>query len=230
MEFLSFLLVDSSHPTPHLLVALIGGYLSGSVPYGLILTKLAGGGDIREVGSGNIGATNVLRAAGKKVAAITLLLDALKGAVPVLVASNVHIDYGVLAGLAAFLGHLFPVWLKFKGGKGVATALGICFAFSLPLGGIMCGLWLIVAGATQYSSAAGLAVFGFAPVIAFYLTQNLEITFAILIMSAAIWIKHRANIQRLLNDTESKIDLDKKSKDTAPEAAPETKTEEKAAK
>ncbi len=227
MDFLSFLLVETSHPTPYLLVALIGGYLSGSVPYGLILTKLAGAGDIRDVGSGNIGATNVLRAAGKKIAAITLLLDALKGAVPVLAAGNVSLDYAILAGLAAFFGHLFPVWLKFKGGKGVATALGICFAFSLPLGGIMCGLWLIVAGATQYSSAAGLAIFGFAPMIALYLTQKLEITLAILIMSTAVWIRHRANIKRLINNTESKIDLDKKSNDAAPVEQP---SEEKAAK
>src|SRR5687768_6552559 len=113
---MSFLLTQADLALPLVLVALAGGYLSGSVPYGLILTKLAGLGDIRKVGSGNIGATNVLRAGGRKLAAATLLLDALKGLVPVLVAKQVHMDYAVLAALGAFLGHLFPVWLKFKGG------------------------------------------------------------------------------------------------------------------
>lgn len=207
---MSFLLTVTNNPPELLFLSFVLGYLSGSVPYGLILSKMAGAGDIRKVGSGNIGATNVLRAAGKKVAAITLLLDALKGMVPVIVAGNLQQDYAVLAALGAFLGHLFPVWLKFKGGKGVATALGICFGFSPALGAILCGVWMMIAGITQYSSAAALAAFGVAPLVAMALTGKMEITLVILIMTVLIWIRHHANIRRLLNNTESKINFDKK--------------------
>jgi len=134
------------------LAAFLGGYLSGSVPYGLLLGKLSGLGDIRKAGSGNIGATNVLRLGGKKLAVITLLLDALKGTVPVLVARQIHLDYAVMAALGAFIGHLFPVWLRFKGGKGVAVALGITFALSWQTGLILCLIWLAVALISRYSS------------------------------------------------------------------------------
>lgn len=205
---------------PYVLVAVIGGYLSGSVPYGLIITKLLGAGDIRASGSGNIGATNVLRVVGKGAAAATLLLDALKGAVPVLVALNVRTsepqDYAIMAGLAAFFGHLFPVWLKFKGGKGVATALGIIFAFSWKTGGLLCGVWLMVAGITNFSSAGALAAFGLAPIIALRITENMQLAAMILIISVTIWIKHHANIRRLANGTESKINTDKKKDETPP--------------
>ena len=221
-QLLSFFLTDTSHAMMPVLVALIGGYLSGSVPYGLILSKMAGAGDIRKVGSGNIGATNVLRAAGKKVAAVVLLLDALKGFVPVMVAMNVHQDFAVLAGLGAFFGHLFPVWLKFKGGKGVATALGVTFGFSPAVGGILCGVWMMVAGISQYSSAAALAIFAIAPMLTLYMTGKLELTLAMFIMSVVIWIRHAANLKRLANGTESKISLGKKSDAPASTDAPKT--------
>lgn len=208
---------------PYVLIAVIGGYLSGSVPYGLIISKMLGKGDIRASGSGNIGATNVLRVVGKGAAAATLLLDALKGAVPVLVALDVHTgnaqDYAVMAGLAAFFGHLFPVWLKFKGGKGVATALGIIFAFSWQTGGILCGIWLMAAGITNYSSAGALAAFGLAPLVALRVTGNMQLAAMVFIISLAIWIKHHANIRRLANGTESKIG--QKKEETPPPAAPD---------
>ena len=125
------IMTSSSHALPQVLVATIGGHLSGSVPFGLILTRLSGLGDIRAIGSGNIGATNVLRTGNKKIAALTLLLDALKGLIPVVVAKQVHIDLAVMAGICALLGHIFPVWLKFKGGKGVATGLGVLLGLYL---------------------------------------------------------------------------------------------------
>jgi acyl phosphate:glycerol-3-phosphate acyltransferase len=210
---MSFLLTDSSHPMSLLLLAGVGGYLSGSVPYGLILSRLAGAGDIRKSGSGNIGATNVLRVVGKKVAAATLVLDALKGFVPVAIAGHVHPDYAVLAAFGAFFGHLFPVWLKFKGGKGVATALGICFALSWMLGAAVCGIWLLMAGATQYSSLSALTAFGVAPMIALRVTGDFQPTAVVVIITIIIWIRHHENIRRLFKGTESKISFGKKSSD-----------------
>lgn len=204
-------LIDSSIALPLALFALIGGYLSGSVPYGLILSRLAGLGDIRHVGSGNIGATNVLRAGGKKLAIATLLLDALKAAVPVLVAKNIHMDYAVLAAIGAFLGHLFPVWLKFKGGKGVASALGIAFAFSGLLGLALVGIWLAVSVITKYSSASALTAFLVAPLVALGITGDPQVASTLALISLAVWIKHHENIRRLLNGTESKINLRKKA-------------------
>ncbi len=204
---MSLLLTQNPIIWPLFLTALIGGYLSGSVPYGLILGKLAGIGDIRQSGSGNIGATNVLRLGGKKLAAVTLLLDALKGAVPVLVAKQFHMDYAVLAALGAFLGHLFPVWLKFKGGKGVATGLGIAFGFSGFLGIALCGCWLGVALISGYSSLAALAAFGLAPLLAGILTGDYQIIVTLLAISILIWIRHHANIRRLADGSEGKIKL-----------------------
>ena len=205
-----FFLQNSALPLPMILVALLGGYLSGSVPYGLILSRLAGAGDIRNAGSGNIGATNVLRVVGKKVAAATLLLDALKGFVPVAVAGHFHPDYAILAAIGAFMGHLFPVWLKFKGGKGVATALGICFAFSWIVGASVAAIWLLVAFASQYSSLSALTAFGMAPLIALRVTGNVPITGVLFFITIVIWIRHHQNIRRLLNNTESKINFGSK--------------------
>jgi acyl phosphate:glycerol-3-phosphate acyltransferase len=216
---MSFLLTDPTHPLPLVLVAAVGGYLSGSVPYGLILSKMAGAGDIRQSGSGNIGATNVLRVVGKKVAAVTLLLDALKGFVPVAVAGAFHQDYAVLAAFGAFFGHLFPVWLKFKGGKGVATALGISFGFSWLLGSAVCGIWLFMAGITQYSSLSALTAFGLAPLVALRLTGDLQITAVIFFITIIIWIRHHENIRRLIKGTEGKINFSKKSADKKEGAA-----------
>lgn len=191
--------------------AFFGGYLSGSVPYGLILTRLFGMGDIRKIGSGNIGATNVLRTGNKKLAAATLLLDGLKGTVPVLVAREYHMDYALLAALGAFLGHLFPIWLKFKGGKGVATALGLSFGFSWVLGGALCGIWLLSAFVSKYSSLSALIAFAAAPIVAFLLLQNLSVAFILATVSLMVWAKHHENIYRLMQGTESKINLKKTS-------------------
>ncbi len=165
------------------------GYLSGSVPYGLILGKMAGLGDIRQSGSGNIGATNVLRVGGKFLAIATLLLDALKGAVPVLIAKQVHMDYGIVVGLGAFLGHLFPVWLRFKGGKGVAVALGITFALSWKLGLTLCGIWLTTAVISGYSSLSALTAFGLSGLAAMYFTGNFQIVIFMLLISLIIWFR-----------------------------------------
>ena len=194
-----------------LIFTFIGGYLSGSVPYGFILGKLAGLGDIRQSGSGNIGATNVLRVGGKFLAIATLLLDALKGAVPVLIAKQVHMDYGIIVGLGAFIGHLFPVWLHFKGGKGVAVALGVTLALSWQVGLIVCLIWLGTAMIGGYSSLAALVAFGLSPLIAGCLTANFQLAVFMLLISVMIWLKHIENIKRLLSGTESKIKLKKTS-------------------
>jgi glycerol-3-phosphate acyltransferase PlsY len=212
---MGLLFTQTHHPLPLVLMALLGGYLSGSVPYGLILTRLMGMGDLRKVGSGNIGATNVLRLGNKKVAAITLLLDALKGAMPVLVARQIHMDYAVLAGLGAFLGHLFPVWLKFKGGKGVATGLGIAFGFSGMLGLLMCGIWMLTAAVSQYSSLSALIAFGLSPLLAMRLTGSMQITAVFFILGLLVWIRHHANIKRLAAGTEGRIDFKKSEKPPA---------------
>lgn len=206
---MSLLLSQSPIIWPTVFMVFAAGYLSGSVPYGLLLTRFAGMGDIRNIGSGNIGATNVLRTGNKKLAGLTLLLDALKGTIPVLIALQFHMDYAVLVALGAFIGHLFPIWLKFKGGKGVATALGICFAFSIWLGLALIAVWLAVAYFSKYSSGGALAAFGFAPLLAGLITADYQITITVLIIAILVWIRHHENIRRLLNGTESKINLKK---------------------
>src|ERR1700722_17725926 len=201
--------------TPLAVTALAGGYLSGSVPYGLILSRMAGIGDIRKAGSGNIGATNVLRVGGKRLGAITLALDMLKGAVPVLVAKQFSMDYAVMTGLAAFVGHLFPVWLKFRGGKGVATGIVVTLALSPLLGLGLIAVWLMVAGATKYSSLAALTAFGLAPFLALRLPDGIQLSATVLVLALVIWIRHAANIGRLLKGDESKMNLGKKPPDQA---------------
>lgn len=182
----------------------IFGYLMGSVPYGLLLTRMAGMGDIRSIGSGNIGATNVLRTGNKKLAAATLLLDALKGFFAVFLVGMV-LHHGMLvAGLAALLGHLFPVWLKFKGGKGVATGFGVFFAIAWPLGVICCLVWVLVAFTLRYSSLAALTACAVAPIASLFLAGNLPAE-TVLIISALIYWKHKPNIQRLLQGKEPRI-------------------------
>lgn len=213
---MSFLLTQAPVVWPLVLTAFIGGYLSGSVPYGLILTRIAGIGDIRKSGSGNIGATNVLRVGGKKLAAITLVLDALKAAVPVLIAKQFHQDYAVLAALGAFLGHLFPVWLKFKGGKGVATAIGICWAFSWMLGAAVCLIWLGMAVILRYSSVAALTAFGLSPALTLWLTKDYQLTITMLILALIIWVRHHENLTRLWKGTETKIGQKKEAAAEAP--------------
>ena len=144
------------------------GYLLGSIPFGLVLSRLAGYGDIRKIGSGNIGATNVLRTGNKLLAALTLILDSGKGAFAVLIAQQFGSDAAVLAGAGSMLGHTFPIWLGFKGGKGVATALGVLLAISWPVGLIACATWLLVAAVLRYSSLSALVALGISPVVGWY--------------------------------------------------------------
>jgi len=186
-------------------IALALGYLLGSIPFGLLLTKAAGGPDVRTIGSGNIGATNVLRTGRKGLAALTLLLDALKGTAAVLIAA-VYGGYeaSLAAGLAAFLGHLFPVWLKFKGGKGVATYIGLLLGVYWPAMLIFCAVWLTVAFATRYSSLAALTASALTPP-ALYLLDRPGPAALFFALSLLLWFMHRTNIRRLMNGTEGKI-------------------------
>jgi glycerol-3-phosphate acyltransferase PlsY len=194
-----------------LLAALGGGYLLGSVPFGLVLTRLAGLGDIRNIGSGNIGATNVLRTGRKGLAAATLILDGGKGAVAVLVAGMWGQEMALAAGYGAILGHLFPVWLRFKGGKGVATKLGILLAISWPIGIAACLTWLLVAAVFRYSSLSALVAAALAPIYAWLLpllwgsTGDPQLVWFSALLAALIWFQHRANIRRLLSGEEPKI-------------------------
>jgi glycerol-3-phosphate acyltransferase PlsY len=189
--------------------AALCGYLLGSIPFGLVLTKLAGLGDIRSIGSGNIGATNVLRTGRKSLAAATLLLDGAKGAVAVLIFEAVGgQDTAVVAGAAAMLGHCFPVWLRFKGGKGVATALGILLAIAWPVGLLACLTWLFVAFVFRYSSLSALAAIGLSPVYAWLLADAQRAWLAALI-AILVWFRHHENIFRLLKGEESKISFGK---------------------
>lgn len=185
-------------------IALLGGYLIGSIPFGLLLTKAAGLGDIRKVGSGNIGATNVLRTGRKGLAAATLILDGLKGAVAVLLARQFLGDQDVVVGTAAVLGHLFPVWLGFRGGKGVATGLGVLLAVAWPVGLACCALWLLAAKFLKISSAAALTAFAAAPLLALVLARQDDALMALLIAILVFW-RHEANIRRLLAGTEPRI-------------------------
>ncbi|MGH6953250.1 MAG: glycerol-3-phosphate 1-O-acyltransferase PlsY [Alphaproteobacteria bacterium] len=179
-------------------------YLVGTIPFGLVLTRLAGLGDIRRLGSGNIGATNVLRTGRNDLAAATLALDVLKGAVPVLVAGRWGPDMALIAGAGAILGHCFPVWLRFKGGKGVASGLGVLVALAWPLGLTAVGIWLAVAAITRYSSLAALAAFLAAPgltkLFLFPQLQGFTIALAMLIL-----FRHVENLRRLKRGEEPKI-------------------------
>lgn len=181
------------------------GYLLGSVPFGLVITRAMGLGDLRRIGSGNIGATNVLRTGSKGAALATLLLDSGKGAIAVLIARAVAgEDAALVAGVAAFLGHLYPVWLGFKGGKGMATFLGTLGALSWPVGLIACGIWLVVAGVSRISSLSALVSAGATPLVAALLGQR-NLAIACLLMAALILWRHRANIARIRQGTEPRI-------------------------
>jgi glycerol-3-phosphate acyltransferase PlsY len=189
---------------PYLLAALVFGYLLGSIPFGLLLTRAAGLGDVRKIGSGNIGATNVLRTGNKKLAALTLLLDALKGTAAVLVAGLHGPDAALIAGLGAFLGHLYPVWLGFKGGKGVATYLGVLVAVAWQGALVFAVAWLATAFFTRYSSLAALVAAVAVPV-ALYFMGFVRPAELFVLMSLIVFVKHRANISRLASGTESRI-------------------------
>jgi len=180
------------------------GYLLGSIPFGLLLTRAAGLGDIRKVGSGNIGATNVLRTGHKGLAAATLLLDALKGVAAVLIAQQVGQLAAVGAAAGAVLGHMFPVWLSFKGGKGMATALGVMWGLSWPVGAIACAAWLMFAAIFRYSSLATLLSVVVAAIAAWFLTDP-RVAILLTLLVPLVWVRHHANIRRLLKGTEPKI-------------------------
>ncbi len=204
-------------------ILLIGGYLLGSISFGVIATRLAGLGDIRNVGSGNIGATNVLRTGRKDLAAITLIGDGAKGAAAVglaaLLAHAQHLTQlqplmCALAGGSAFLGHLFPVWLRFKGGKGVATFLGVLLAAAWPVGVLACATWVVIAKIGKISSLSALTAAAFAPIYAILLHQAFPTVLLALLLAILVFVRHHENIARLLKGAEPRIG----AKKTAPNA------------
>jgi len=181
------------------------GYLLGSIPFGLLLIRAAGLGDIRKQGSGNIGATNVLRTGNKKLAAATLLLDALKGIIPVIGCGSLLGPVpAVAAAVGAVIGHMFPIWLKFKGGKGMATAIGVLLGLSWPAGVITCCVWLVVAAAFRYSSLATLLGILIGALSSWYFLPW-QIALVVTLIVPLVWQRHHANISRLLAGTEPKI-------------------------
>lgn len=186
------------------LTGLAFGYLLGSIPFGLLLTRWAGLGDVRNIGSGNIGATNVLRTGNKKLAAATLLLDALKGMLAVVLAKQLGSEAAMAAGLGAFLGHLYPVWLKFKGGKGVATFAGISLGFSWHVLAPFAIVWLLAAFVFRYSSLAAL-LGCLAATIGLFIVGEFPLVYLFILLTILIYFKHRENIARLLKGEESKI-------------------------
>ena len=192
--------------TTPLLAAAAIAYLLGSIPFGLLITRAMGAGDIRKIGSGSIGATNVLRTGRKGLAAATLLLDAIKGAVAVLIGAYVAGDVGeFVCGVAAVVGHMFPVWLTFRGGKGVATGFGVLIAAN-PLAALACGaVWAAVAWLVKISSVAGLSAVVAAPFLVWAITRSNPLTLMAAIVAVLIVIRHHANIRRLLAGTEPKI-------------------------
>jgi glycerol-3-phosphate acyltransferase PlsY len=188
-----------------LISALVGGYVLGSVPFGLMLTTGAGLGDVRKIGSGNIGATNVLRTGRRDLAAATLLLDAAKGAAAVLIARWLWgEEAAMVAGVGAFLGHCFPVWLNFKGGKGVATFIGVLLGLNWIVGLIFCATWLVIAFAQRYSSLAALTAAATSPIFG-YIFGGVWLGGTAAVIAIILIYNHRTNIVRLLNNTESKI-------------------------
>lgn len=184
--------------------AILLGYLLGSIPFGVLLTRWAGAGDLRQIGSGNIGATNVLRTGRKGLAAATLLLDLAKGAAAVLIAGWLLPGTAVLAGMGAFLGHCYPVWLRFEGGKGVATLMGIVVALHWPSGLVYAAVWLGLLGTLRISSLAGMTAAISAPVSAAF-WGRIDLVLLLLALALIVLWKHRDNIERLLNGTEPRI-------------------------
>ena len=205
-------------PTEALSTAFValGAYLLGSIPFGVIVMRAAGAGDPRAIGSGNIGATNVLRSGRRGLALLTLLGDGLKGAVAVLIARHLGDEYatswagvvGAVAGVAAFLGHLFPVWLGFKGGKGVATFFGVVFAAAWPVGMVCAGVWLAVARLMRFSSLAALSAAAVAPGLCVLFRAPVVLMWMSLAVAALIFVRHAPNIARLRAGTEPRIGQD----------------------
>lgn len=186
------------------LVSLCLGYLLGSIPFGLLLTRLAGLGDVRAIGSGNIGATNVLRTGRRDLAAGTLVLDALKGTAAVLLAGRYGADPALAAGLGAFIGHLFPVWLGFRGGKGVATFLGVALGLAWQAAAVFALIWLGIAAVTRYSSLSALLA-SLATPVAFLLLGQYAAAGMMAVLTVLLWLKHLPNIRRLLAGSEGRI-------------------------
>jgi acyl phosphate:glycerol-3-phosphate acyltransferase len=190
---------------PDAIAAFIFGYLCGSIPFGVLLTRLAGGPDLRSIGSGNIGATNVLRTGRKGLAAATLIGDMLKGTAAVLITVYVlDRDFAFAAAVGAFLGHLFPVWLRFRGGKGVATYIGLLLGLAWPAAIVFCAVWLAVAALTRYSSFAALVASAATPFFLWF-RDDVQGAAVFSLLSILLWIMHRANIVRLWQGTEGKI-------------------------
>jgi acyl phosphate:glycerol-3-phosphate acyltransferase len=193
------------------LYAAVLGYLCGSVPFGLLLTQAAGLGDVRTIGSGSIGATNVLRTGNRWLAAATLILDAAKAALPILFARYFWGEQAaMLCAIFAFLGHCFPVWLNFKGGKGVAVMIGSLLALSWPVGLIFCAVWLVIAFARRMSSLSALTAAATAPIFA-YVVDGEWLAATAAVMAILLFYQHRTNIVRLLNDTEPRIGSENKA-------------------
>ncbi len=201
-------------------IAALFGYLLGSIPFGLVLCKIFGLGDIRNIGSGNIGATNVLRTGNKPLALATLLLDSGKGAIAVLIIYyatplatiavenqpySANFNAMMLAGLGAIIGHCYPIWLKFKGGKGVATTLGTLLALAWPVGLAACGIWFLSALAFRISSLAALIAVGLTPVISHHIYHDPNLSATCALIAAIVYLKHRENIKRLFAGQEPKI-------------------------
>ncbi len=192
--------------TTEIITVFIASYLSGSIPFGLILTKIFLNKDLRKIGSKNIGATNVLRTGNKIVAGLTLFLDISKGIIPILITKEYFTDLIYLSSLAALLGHIFPVWLKFKGGKGVATYLGIIFILSFNLGVIFCVSWILISIASKYSSLSSILSTMIVFIVSFF-NNNFELTSYLFITFIIILYTHRQNIFRIKNKSEDKIKL-----------------------
>ncbi len=194
-----------------IIVSIVLGYIIGSIPFGLVLTRLAGLGDIRKIGSGNIGTTNVLRTGHKGLALMTLLLDAFKAAlVALLCAYFWGRELGFLAGFMAVIGHNFPIWLKFKGGKGVASTLGLMLIMTPLVGITTCLTWLVVALIWHYSSLSALVALAVSPIVSLF-TESSAATITYVLLTLLSYYRHRANISRLIHGTESKISFHKKA-------------------
>jgi len=183
------------------LLLLLLSYLLGSIPFGLLFTKIAGHGDIRKSGSGNIGATNVLRTSGKFIALLTLIFDGGKGALSIFITSKFCDDYLLLmvVGIIATIGHVFPVWLRFKGGKGVATSLAVFLMLSPEVGLVACAVWLITLCIIRISAVAALVSFALAPVFCYFMTYDLRLVVTFSVMSALVILRHQSNIKQLMS-------------------------------
>ncbi len=213
-EWMRALFADAAAPgleaaAPWLIGAFLLGYLLGSIPFGVVIARLLGLGDLRSIGSGNIGATNVLRTGHRGAALATLVLDASKGAAAVLMFSAWGPDAAVLAGAGAFIGHLFPVWLGFRGGKGVATFLGLVLALNFWAGLACCATWLVVAAVFRFSSLAGMVAVASGPVW-LWVFGRFEAVIVVAVLAALSVLRHRTNIARLLRGEESRISLGRK--------------------